>query len=196
MGDVVATHGSTSTNLDLVDRLAAHRTLGSAPRGELAWLAARGEVRLYSRGDVVSRRILPSIEMLVVLATNLDPASLADEAFLRRIPYKIAVNNPSLEQFTRIFELECRRRSLPFHQELVASLHRRHYLASGRPLRACHPRDLLDQVSALCRYRTITPTVSDALLDEACASYFIDHGEAGGRATPPVRQELPRLEVH
>ena len=49
-------------------------------------------------------------------------------------------------------------------------------LPSGRPLRACHPRDLLDQVSALCRYRGIEPTISHELLDAACASYFIDNG--------------------
>jgi len=115
-------------------------------------------------------------EMLVVLATNLDPSSLADEAFLRRIPYKIAVNNPSFDQFTSIFELECRRRNLPYHQSFIAYLHGRHYLPSGRPLRACHPRDLLDQVSALCRYRGIEPTISHELLDAACASYFIDNG--------------------
>jgi len=134
-------------------------------------------------------------EMLVVLATNLDPAALADEAFLRRIPYKIAVNNPSFDQFTSIFELECRRRNLPYHQSFVAYLHGRHYLPSGRPLRACHPRDLLDQVSALCRYRGIEPTISHELLDAACASYFIDNGAAGGTLRRS-EQNYPPLEVH
>ena len=136
-------------------------------------------------------------EMLVVLATNLEPASLADEAFLRRIPYKIAVTDPSLDQFTRIFEQECRRRSLPFHEVLVAYLHRQHYLPPARPLRACHPRDLLDQVSALCRYRGLAPTITRELLDVACASYFIDSGVAGRSVTPPPSgHEHPQLEVH
>ena len=47
-------------------------------------------------------------DVLIVFATNLDPLSLADEAFLRRIPYKIEITDPTLEQFTRIFELNCR----------------------------------------------------------------------------------------
>jgi hypothetical protein len=58
----------------------------------------------------------------------------------------------------------------------VAYLQRRHYQPFGRPLRACHPRDLLDQVMAICRYRGIPPKISRELLDRACASYFIDAG--------------------
>jgi hypothetical protein len=164
-------------------------------------LLNRWIVPLESRVDYLTlhtgKKFQIPFEMLVVLATNLDPASLADEAFLRRIPYKIAVTDPSLEQFISIFEQECRRRSLPFHQVLVAYLHGRHYQPSGRPLRACHPRDLLDQVVALCRYRGIEPAITRELLDAACASYFIDSGAAGGGVTPSRSgQEPPRLEVH
>ena len=64
----------------------------------------------------------------VLFATNLDPASLADEAFLRRIPYKIRVDDPSIEDFTRILEMNCRRRDMQFHPVMAAYLHRRHYL--------------------------------------------------------------------
>ena len=89
------------------------------------------------------------------------------EAFLRRIPYKIEVIDPTLDEFTRIFELNCTRRQIKFHQVMVAYLQRRHYLPNGRPLRACHPRDLLDQVTALCRYRGLEPVISRELLDAA-----------------------------
>jgi MoxR-like ATPase len=119
-------------------------------------------------------------DVLVVFATNLDPASLADEAFLRRIPYKIAVGDPTLEQYTRIFELNCRRRNLKFHQVMVAYLQRRHYQPYGRPLRACQPRDLLDQVTALCRFRGHEPVITRELLDAACEAYFIDEPEPAG----------------
>jgi hypothetical protein len=113
-------------------------------------------------------------DVLSVFATNLDPKSLADEAFLRRIPYKIAVGDPTLEQFTRIFELNCERRQLRFHQVMVAYLHRRHYRPAGRPLRACHPRDLIDQITAMCRYQGIKPVITRELIDAACTSYFVD----------------------
>jgi len=55
---------------------------------------------------------------------------------------------------------------------------------TGRPLRACHPRDLLDQVTALCRYRGVEPTISREMLDSAVHTYFLDHGEAREPATP------------
>jgi MoxR-like ATPase len=112
-------------------------------------------------------------DVLVVFATNLDPNDLADEAFLRRIPYKIPIEDPTIDEFSRIFELNCRRRHLPFHQVMVAYLHRRHYRPAGRPLRSCQPRDLLDQVTALCRYRGLQPAITRELLDAACSAYFL-----------------------
>jgi hypothetical protein len=131
-----------------------------------------------------------------VFATNLDPASLADEAFLRRIPYKIPIVDPTTDEFTQIFALNCRRRNLKFHQVMVAYLQRRHYGPAGRPLRSCHPRDILDQVTALCRYRGIEPAITRELLDAACASFFVDGSR---RETPaPARRNPNRreMEVH
>jgi hypothetical protein len=136
-------------------------------------------------------------DVLTVFATNLDPESLADEAFLRRIPYKIPVIDPSVDEFTRIFELNCRRRKLRFHRVMVAYLQRRHYTPIGRSLRACHPRDLLDQVTALCRYRGIEPVITRELLDAACASYFVSTAKAAPAVIPRPRPAASkRLEVH
>jgi hypothetical protein len=135
-------------------------------------------------------------DVLIVFATNLDPASLADEAFLRRIPYKIPIHDPSVEQFTRIFELNCRRRHLRFHQVMVAYLLRRHFTPVGRPLRSCHPRDLLDQVTALCRYQGREPVITRELMDAACEAYFVN--ETAGLNPPPAAAPAPRrrLDVH
>src|SRR5262249_7400444 len=130
-------------------------------------------------------------DVLVVFATNLNPESLADEAFLRRIPYKIPVTDPTIEEFTRIFELNCKRRKLRYHQVMVAYLHRRHSKPVGRPLRACHPRDLLDQVTALCRYRGIEPMISRDLIDAACATYFVD-AAAGAPPMPHQPKKAAR----
>ena len=63
-------------------------------------------------------------DVLIVFATNLNPESLADEAFLRRIPYKILAKNPTLDEFVRIFELNCRRRNLAFDPVMVEYLNR------------------------------------------------------------------------
>ncbi len=163
-------------------------------------LLNRWIVPLESRIDYLTlhtgKKFQVPFDVLIVFATNLDPASLADEAFLRRIPYKIPITDPTTDEFTRIFDLNCRRRNLRFHQVMVAYLQRRHYAPQGRPLRSCHPRDLLDQVTALCRYRGIEPNITRELLDAACASYFVD----GLKPAAPVvtRRNGPRQrpEVH
>jgi SpoVK/Ycf46/Vps4 family AAA+-type ATPase len=163
-------------------------------------LLNRWIVPLESRIDYLTlhtgKKFQVPFDVLIVFATNLDPASLADEAFLRRIPYKIPIVDPTTDEFTRIFDLNCRRRNLRFHQVMVAYLQRRHYGPSGRPLRSCHPRDLLDQVTALCRYRGIEPAITRELLDAACAAYFVD-GLRHDAPVPPRRQRGRKgLEVH
>jgi len=146
-------------------------------------LLNRWIVPLESRVDYLTlhtgKKLQVPFDVLTVFATNLDPNSLADEAFLRRIPYKIAIGDPTVEQFTRIFEMNCRRHQLRFHEVMVAYLLRRHFTPARRPLRACHPRDLLDQVMALCRYRGTSPKITRELMDRACASYFVDDREVG-----------------
>jgi hypothetical protein len=162
-------------------------------------LLNRWIVPLESRVDHLTlhsgKKFQVPFDTLVVFATNLAPESLADEAFMRRIPYKIAVGDPGLDEFTRIFEMNCRRRNLRFHRVMVAYLQRRHYAPANRPLRACHPRDLLDQVTALCRYRGIEPAITRELLDAACASYFV-----GALPPPPPTLEAAtrtrRMDVH
>src|SRR3989442_11319861 len=115
-------------------------------------LLNRWIVPLESRVDYLTlhtgKKFEVPFDVLIVFATNLNPASLADEAFMRRIPYKIAIGDPSIDQFAKIFELNCRKRQLRFHQVMVAYLQRRHYGPLRRPMRACHPRDLLDHVTA------------------------------------------------
>ncbi|HEX3644206.1 MAG TPA: hypothetical protein VHT95_01290 [Vicinamibacterales bacterium] len=165
-------------------------------------LLNRWIVPLESRIDYLTlhtgKKFQVPFDVLIVFATNLDPASLADEAFLRRIPYKIPIVDPTTDEFTRIFDLNCRRRNLRFHQVMVAYLQRRHYGPAGRPLRACHPRDLLDQVTALCRYRGVEPTISRELLDAACAAYFVDglRSEAPETTRRNRIRNRARTEVH
>ncbi len=165
-------------------------------------LLNRWIVPLESRVDYLTlhtgRKIQVPFDVLTAFATNLDPKSLADEAFLRRIPYKIMIGDPTVDQFTRIFEMNCRRRNLRFHQVMVAYLQRRHYDPNKRPLRSCHPRDLLDQVMALCRYRGQEPVISRELLDAACRAYFLDDNPPMPIAPPlpPKKRAHGRLEIH
>jgi hypothetical protein len=164
-------------------------------------LLNRWIVPLESRIDYLTlhtgKKFQVPFDVLIVFATNLDPDSLADEAFLRRIPYKIPIGDPTVDQFSRIFELNCHKRKLRFHQVMVAYLQRRHYNPAGRAMRACHPRDLLDQVTALCRYRGIEPVITRELLDAACASYFVGSVESPSVPPPTVHRRSPaQMEVH
>ena len=154
-------------------------------------LLNRWIVPLESRVDYLTlhtgKKFQVPFDVLTVFATNLDPMSLADEAFLRRIPYKIHIGDPTIEQFTSILEMNCRRRNMAFHPVMADYLHRRHYQPTNRPLRACQPRDLLDQVTALCRYRGEEPTLNRENLDAACAGYFLDHDKAQGLSPQVTR---------
>jgi hypothetical protein len=164
-------------------------------------LLNRWIVPLESRIDFLTlhtgKKFQVPFDVLTVFATNLDPESLADEAFMRRIPYKIPITDPTVDEFTRIFELNCRRRKMRFHSVMVAYLQRRHYAPVGRALRACHPRDLLDQVTALCRYRGIEPALTRELIDAACESYFVSTAKPTPAVDTRQRQtSSQRAEVH
>ena len=167
-------------------------------------LLNRWIVPLESRVDYLTlhtgKKFQVPFDVLIVFATNLDPKSLADEAFLRRIPYKIPITDPSLEQFTKIFELDCRRRGLLFHPVMVAYLYRRHYRPYSRAMRSCQPRDLLDQVTALCRFEGREPVVTRELLDKACNAYFLEEDGVGPREFTPAavnaaRRERPKVDI-
>jgi hypothetical protein len=125
------------------------------------------------------RKFQVPFDLMIVFATNLEPQSLADEAFLRRIPYKIFAKNPSYDQYCRIFEMNCKRHGLAYDQLLVEHLHDRYYVPRTLQRRACHPRDLIDQVVTLCKYREQKVALSPELLDLVCQSYFLDDGQSG-----------------
>jgi hypothetical protein len=147
-------------------------------------LLNRWIVPLESRVDFLSlhtgRKFEVPFNVLIVFATNLKPQSLADEAFLRRIPYKILAKNPTFDEFCRIFELNCKRRGLVFDPVMVEYLERKYYKPRKIQMRSCHPRDLISQVVDICRYTNRDPVITRELLDLACGNYFIEEAESQG----------------
>ncbi len=113
-------------------------------------------------------------EILIVFSTNLEPQQLVDEAFLRRIRHKIEVHDPSWEEFAEIFRRVAAAKKIPFEEASLAYLIREHYIKAHRPPRACHPRDLLDQIIDIANYLSVPPTLSKELVDRAAQSYFVD----------------------
>src|SRR5579872_1842130 len=106
------------------------------------------------------RKLEVPFDELLVLSSNLDPSSLIDEAFLRRIKYKVRARDPNREMFREIFVRACRDYRVPFDEEAFNFLVETHYLKAGRPFRGVHPRDLLDQLVALARYLEVPPRMT------------------------------------
>lgn len=119
------------------------------------------------------RKIEVPFDELLIFSTNLDPSGLMDEAFLRRIKYKVKARDPDQEMFQLIFEGACVQYDVPFSQAGFDYLIAEHYVKAGRPFRGVHPRDLLDQLVALCRYIEVPPAMSPHLLDAVVHTYFI-----------------------
>lgn len=113
-------------------------------------------------------------ETLIVFSTNLDPESLVDEAFLRRIRHKMGIDNPTEEQYYQIFRTACEERQIKFDKNAFVHLLREYYLRAGRPLKACHPRDLLDQLADFATFRGEPQEMSIDLVDRAARSYFAE----------------------
>lgn len=111
-------------------------------------------------------------DQLVIFSTNLQPKDLVDDAFLRRIPYKIEVENPSEKAFRKLFEIMCPRIGLPYKAEAIDYLIETHYKPNERPFRNCHPRDLLLQVRNYCLYHDVPMDLQNEYLDFACDNYF------------------------
>lgn len=144
-------------------------------------LLNRWIVPLESRVDFLTlqsgQKFTLPFMVLVVFATNIKPAELVDEAFLRRIRYKVFAESPTTEEFAQIFENCCREREIPFDRSLVEHLLQQYYRPRQIPLRGCHPRDLIDQALSLADYRGRPNCLTTDLLDAACGSYFVDDQE-------------------
>ena len=144
-------------------------------------LLNRWIVPLESRVDYLTLQTGQKFELpfvtLVAFATNIRPRDLVDEAFLRRIRYKVFAESPSAEDFARIWSAACGERGVPFERALVDRVLAECYRPRRIPLRGCHPRDLIDQALSLAEYRGEATRLTFTLVAAACDSYFVDDGE-------------------
>jgi len=124
------------------------------------------------------KQIQIPFDALVIFSTNLDPGTL-DEAFLRRIPHKVMIPNPTLYEYYLLFERVCASKGVPFEKEGFSYLVDSYYRRANRPLRACHPRDLVEQIATIARYSEEEPRLSKEYIDQACANYFVQRPGGG-----------------
>ena len=145
-------------------------------------LLNRWIVPLESRVDYLTLQTGQKFELpfvtLVAFATNIRPRDLVDEAFLRRIRYKVFAESPSADDYAKIWAHACAERAIAFDRALVERLLAECYRPRRIPLRGCHPRDLIDQALSLAEYRGETTRLTFTLLAAACDSYFVDDAES------------------
>lgn len=139
-------------------------------------LLNRWIVPLENRVDYLTlstgKKIQVPFEQLIIFSTNLEPADLVDEAFLRRIPYKIEIADPSPKEFHHLFQIYCQKFKCEYVAETVEYLIRTHFKAAGRRMRRCHPRDLLNQISNFCNYNELPMEIKKEYFDLVVQSYF------------------------
>ncbi len=111
-------------------------------------------------------------DTIVLFATNLEPAKLADEAFLRRIRNKIYIADPTLERFKQIFEDVCMKKGVPYDPEGMDYLLEFVYEKYQLNMRSCHPRDLIEQIISIAKFNAVPPAMSKTFIDRACHTYF------------------------
>ncbi len=142
-------------------------------------LLNRWIVPLEKRFDFLTmpngKKLQVPFDQLIVFSTNLEPKDLCDDAFLRRIPYKINVDNPSEETFRQLFDFVGPKIGFEMNEqsyEAIDYLIETHYRSQNRPFRCCQPRDLMMQVRNLCLYSGRPLELTPKYFDYAVSVYF------------------------
>jgi len=117
-------------------------------------------------------------ETFLIFSTNLKPDQLGDEAFLRRIRYKMLLRSPGEDEFSSIFRQFCESRALPYEGGLIERFVEKHYRSTRKVMRRCHPRDVLSHAIDLMHFERLPFLLTDDLLDRAFESCFLqEEGE-------------------
>jgi predicted ATPase with chaperone activity len=117
------------------------------------------------------KKIEVPFEQLLIFATNLDPSDLVDDAFLRRMGYRLFVTAPNKETYAEIYQKYVTANGFdydPKHLDFLFHL----YEQDKRPLRGCEPRDIIQRCADLCNYENLPKVLSNDLLELAWKNYF------------------------
>lgn len=118
------------------------------------------------------RTIQVPFDQLIIFSSNLEPRDLVDDAFLRRIPYKIHVLDAEEGDFRNLFIKLARKGKFACTPEVVDYLIQQHYVAAHRPFRYCHPRDLLRQIENRSTLHNLPREITKDAIDQAVENYF------------------------
>ncbi len=124
-------------------------------------------------------KITVPFECFLVFSTNLNPDQLGDEAFLRRIQYKMFLKSPGEAEFAEIFEQYCKKTELPCSPNLIGRFLTKYYRGGKKKMRRCHPRDVLMHAVDIIRFERREWVLTEEVLDHAFQSCFttVNHFE-------------------
>jgi predicted ATPase with chaperone activity len=113
-------------------------------------------------------------DQIIVFSTNIEPKELADEAFLRRLGYKIRIGHITPAEYVAICHQVCAQLRMEFRADAIRYLLEVEHERRDIPLCACHPNDILSRVEEICRYRGLPAHMTRELVAEACRDYFTE----------------------
>jgi hypothetical protein len=116
-------------------------------------------------------------EAFLIFSTNLRPDQLGDEAFLRRIQYKMFLRSPKQPEFMRIFERVAESTSLECPPGLAEAFVQKHYIEGGQHFRRCHPRDVISHAIDIINFENRPKVLTGEILDQAFRSCFVESAD-------------------
>jgi len=118
-------------------------------------------------------KFMVPFDVVVIFSTNLNPADLADPAFMRRLGHKIHVGALTEDEYKAIFRQVCEEFEIAYVETVFEHLLHNHHQRKQRPLLACYPKDLLGQVRDFARYEGAEPQLTVQAIDRAWDNYFV-----------------------
>jgi SpoVK/Ycf46/Vps4 family AAA+-type ATPase len=112
------------------------------------------------------------LDVTLVFSTNLTLRDLMDEAYLRRIAYKIAIPDPTREQLAEITRRYCAKRELPWTEDAVQYLMDKLFEPGRRPPHCCFARDIITTVIDEAEFLSREPVLDQESIDTACTLYL------------------------
>lgn len=116
-------------------------------------------------------------EVFLIFSTNLPPSRIADEAFLRRIEYKLLLKDPGKDEFAAIFRRVCASKGLACPEPLLGRFIDKHYGKVAKPFRRCHPRSIVSHALDTIHFARLPRELNEELLDQAFRSCFLETGD-------------------
>jgi hypothetical protein len=112
-------------------------------------------------------------ELILLFSTNLAPKELVDDAFLRRLGYKIKFEALTVELYEKLWFITCREYQLECDKSLFNYLVEQRHYSDDKAFLPCLPRDLLSIVNDQIKFNQLEPEVTQALIDFAWQHYFV-----------------------